>query len=121
MYKISTNYCLNQIRNGKGRRQKLVDHKAEIAGPLLAEQSESFEDHDRILEILEACDEQTRLCVIHTYFDDCTRQETADLVGLSVPTVRKRIATFIQRARRTLAAAVALLLALSHALSGGLP
>jgi len=121
MYKISTNYCLNQIRNGKGRRQKLDDHKAEIAGPSVFGRIEGTEDHDRILALLDDCDDQTRRCVIHTYFDDCTRQETADLVGISVPTVRKRVETFLQRARRAFAAAVIAALALSQPLFGGLP
>ena len=68
---------------------------------------------------LEQVDEQTRQCVVHTFFDDCTRQETADLVGLSVPTVRKRVNEFIDLARRTFEAAVVLLVAL--AASGGWP
>jgi RNA polymerase sigma-70 factor (ECF subfamily) len=118
MYKISTNYCLNQLRNGKGRREKLHHHKTEITG-MDAPPAESFEDHDRVLNLLDTFDEQTRQCVIYTYFDDCTRQETADLVGISVPTVRKRIQTFLTRARRTLVAAVAALFVLSTALPGG--
>ena len=105
MYRISTNYCLNQIRNRKGRAKKLEDHSHEIldygdgkshpTGP-------GRLDHDRVMILLEQEDDQTRKCVIHTYFDDCTRQETATLVGISVPTVRKRLNQFLERARRRL-------------------
>ncbi len=113
MYSISTNYCLNQVRNRKGRRQKREDHKDEIGGPSVVQPtSEHTEDHARILELLDTVDEEVRAVVVHTYFDDCTRQETAKLVGLSVPTVRKRLNHFLDLARRQLgAAAVALTLA----------
>ncbi len=52
--------------------------------------------------------------MVHIFFDDMTREQTAELVGLSVPTVRKRLRQFISRSRRTLGvpvAALALLLA----------
>jgi DNA-directed RNA polymerase specialized sigma24 family protein len=38
--------------------------------------------------------------VLYVYFDDMTREETAVLVGLSVPTVRKRLNQFLYRARK---------------------
>ncbi len=66
-----------------------------------------------MLALLDRVDEQTRACVIHTFFDDCTRQETARLVGLSVPTVRKRINAFLDLARRAFQAAAAMLSALA--------
>jgi len=112
MYAISTNYCLNQVRNRNTRRDKRENHKAEIGGPSVVEPSgEAREDHARILALLDDADDETRACVVHTFFDECTRQETAQLVGLSVPTVRKRINTFLDRARRQLGAAVLLALA----------
>lgn len=117
MYTISTNYCLNQIRNSSGRRQKLEHRREELTGRSMpAGSEEAFEDHERLLALLEGADEQTRACVVYTFFDDCTRSEVAKLVGLSVPTVRKRIGAFLDRARRELGvaaiAAVAFLLSL---------
>lgn len=107
MYKISTNYCLNQLRNGKGRRNKLDVNKHEFEGTtgansLAAGSPGGKLDEARVLALLEHCDEETRACVVHTFFDECTRQEVADLVGLSVPTVRKRIEDFLERARAEL-------------------
>lgn len=107
MYTISTNHCLNVIRNRQTRRRKLDDHTADVAHALgaVATEREGTEDHARLLSMLEEADEQTRRCVIHTWFDDCTREETARLVGISVPTVRKRLNAFLERARRQLGAA----------------
>jgi RNA polymerase sigma factor (sigma-70 family) len=108
MYRISTNYCLNQLRNRRGRDRKHEDHREEIGGPSVVRPSESDElDQGRILALLHDADDETRACVVHTYFDDCTREEVAELVGLSVPTVRKRINTFLEQARRQLGVAMA--------------
>lgn len=108
MYRISTNYSLNQLRNRGTRRKKLEDHKVEIGGDTVVAPEEGGTDHARVLALLEQVDEETRACVVHTYFDDCTRAETAELVGLSVPTVRKRLNTFLDLARRSLTAAALL-------------
>jgi RNA polymerase sigma-70 factor (ECF subfamily) len=107
MYRISTNHCLNQIRNRAGRRNKLEDHKHEIAGDDVRPADVADADRQRIIDLLDGCDEETRLCVVHTYFDDCTRQEVADLVGLSVPTVRKRINEFLDHARTAMGVSLA--------------
>ncbi|HHO54002.1 MAG TPA: sigma-70 family RNA polymerase sigma factor [Deltaproteobacteria bacterium] len=110
MYKISTNYSLNQLRNRNTRARSHRDRRDRIVGPEVSvPPEEATEDHQRILGLLDDADPQTRACIVHTYFDDCTREETARLVGLSVPTVRKRINTFLVRARRQLGVAVALL------------
>ncbi|MEZ4319530.1 MAG: RNA polymerase sigma factor [Myxococcota bacterium] len=102
MYRISTNYCLNQIRNHGTRQGKLTANREDIVGDgFVQPDSDDRQDHERILSLLSEADEQTRQCVVHTFFDDCTREEVADLVGISVPTVRKRINTFLDRARRT--------------------
>lgn len=105
MYRISTNHCLNQIRNSSSRRAKHHVHREEIAGSGIAQANDERTDQDRLMALLGDADEETRRCVLHTYFDDCTREEVATLVGLSVPTVRKRINTFLDRARKTFGAA----------------
>lgn len=102
MYRISTNYCLNQIRNRNTRTKKHEDHTEDIVGTGVIAANEGRSDHERILALLETVDDQTRAVVMHTFFDDCTRQETADLVGISVPTVRKRVNGFLDLARHQL-------------------
>ncbi|MCO4743192.1 MAG: RNA polymerase sigma factor [Proteobacteria bacterium] len=102
MYRISTNYCLNQIRNRKLRTKKHEDHTEDIMGSRTADPHEGGTDQARMMRLLETVDDETRACVMYSFFDDCTRQETADLVGLSVPTVRKRINAFLDLARKDL-------------------
>lgn len=99
MYRISTNYCLNQIRNRDNRARKREVHRSDFVSEESTSSHESQPDHTRLLDLLATVDDETRACVLHTFFDDCTRQETADLVGISVPTVRKRVRAFVELAR----------------------
>lgn len=117
LYRIATNYCLNQLRNERGRQRKLENHAEDIVGDGIAQPDHRDQaDLALIRSLLDTVDDQTRQCVMYSYFDDCTQQEIAELVGLSVPTVRKRIRTFIEQARRRLgvsaSAVIALLLTL---------
>lgn len=101
MYRISTNLCLNEIRNRTGRRAKLEHRGDEVTPEPLSIAGLGLDDA-RIRDLLGEVDDETRACVVHTWFDECTRQEVADLVGLSVPTVRKRLETFLALARQRL-------------------
>lgn len=115
MYRISTNWCLNQLRNKRGRSNKLTHHRQDIVGDGVAELVFN-EDAARIRRLLSEADEQTRQIVVHIFFDEMTREQTAEMVGLSVPTVRKRLSRFLSRSRRSLgvpAAALAVILLLT--------
>ena len=61
MYRIATNYCLNQGRNRRGREKKHADHREEIGGPSIVRPGEDgAEDHQRILSLLADADDETR-------------------------------------------------------------
>ena len=54
MYKISTNYSLNQLRNRTSRAKTRRERKEEIVGPEVTEAPlEATEDHARILAMLD--------------------------------------------------------------------
>ena len=92
MYQISTNWCLNQIRNRRSRGEKRVEHREAIEsnqGSLAG--SEEFERAQAVRKLLERLDEESRRIVVHLYFDDMTRNEVAERVGISLPTLRKRL------------------------------
>lgn len=99
MVRISTNWCLNQLRNRRGRRAKHQVYRRDLGGDGTT-WMRSEAEAEEVRRLLEDCDEETRRIVVHIYFDDLTRQETAELVGVSVPTVRKRLNRFLRRARR---------------------
>lgn len=113
MYRITTNFCLNQLRNRNSRQQKQVNQRADILGEETTWMRDES-DADAIRALLADADLETRQVVMHLYFDDMTKEQTAIAVGLSVPTVRKRLDAFLRRAKRSLGApAVAAALALA--------
>ena len=52
--------------------------------------------------LLTRFDPDIQRLVIHRYIDGMTKREIAELCGLSVPTVRKRLRLFVERSRRLL-------------------
>ena len=123
IYRITTNHCLNQLRNRRGRRDKLAMRHEELA-PAPVSIAEHGVDAEAVRGLLASCDDETRRIIVHVYFDDMTREETARVVGRSLPTVRKRIRSFMAHARTHLttiraAASVSVAVLLAHWPPGG--
>lgn len=102
MYRISTNQCLNRLRNRRARAEKREVHRDDIAGAAVGSPGGACEDGARVRRLVDLADEETRAIVIHLFYDDMTREETARLVGISLPTLRKRLDVFFRRARKAL-------------------
>jgi RNA polymerase sigma-70 factor (ECF subfamily) len=103
MIRISTNHCLNVLRDRRGRRDKLTAHGGELrpASPGMLG-FDGVERTELVRLLLTHFDPEIQRLVIHHYIDGMTKAEIAQLCGLSVPTVRKRLELFVQRSRRLL-------------------
>lgn len=103
LYRIATNHCLNVIRNSSGRRQKLDQRKGERpgAGSGPSDQGQ-LELLDLVRAVMDDMDEDLQRLAILYWFEDMTQAEIATEVGLSVPTVRKRLRAFVDQARKRL-------------------
>ncbi|MED5372861.1 MAG: sigma-70 family RNA polymerase sigma factor [Myxococcota bacterium] len=101
MYRISTNLCLNRLRNRRGRADKREQHRDMIVGEGHTKpEATTWERSDTVRALLEREDPETQAIVVHLYFDEMTKEATAKLVGISVPTLRKRLRAFQERARQ---------------------
>lgn len=101
--RISTNHCLNVIRNRRGRQAKLFAHKAELQPRDRGEKAFDTVDRNELIRtLLSRFDPEIQRLVIHHYIDGMSKEEIARTVGLSVPTVRKRLRIFVKRSRRYL-------------------
>lgn len=95
---IATRHCLNLLRAGKVRRGRgtvgpeALDREGRFA--------ESSEQAVLVRDLLEAFDAETQAAAVHYFVDEMSQEEVAAVVGLSVPTLRKRLRLFVDRARR---------------------
>lgn len=104
MWRISTNLCLNRLRDRRLHDRKHHDHRDDLGPAPVGADGPAAVDARTLRALIEGEDDETRRIVIHLYVDDLTREQCAELVGISVPTLRKRHEAFLARARRRLGA-----------------
>jgi RNA polymerase sigma-70 factor (ECF subfamily) len=98
LFRISTNTCLNMIRDH--RNCHLLDGE-DILERIAAydESEEKIVMQDILKKIFRKENPSTREIAVMLYVDGMTHQEVADEIGLSVSGVRKRIREFRSRAK----------------------
>ena len=101
LYRISTNHCLNAIRSAKRRRFRLQQRANEPTAPA-SNPPGSIEDAAVIRELLPRFDRSSQEIAVYYFVDGMSQDEVARQTGLSVPTVRKRLRKFVERARKHL-------------------
>ncbi len=90
VYRIATNYCLNEIRDRK-HRPELRDELPEMSG---ANSEAVFADRDLAARVIQRSPENLRAAAWLHYVDGIDQGEVARVLGLSRRTVATRIAEF---------------------------
>lgn len=100
--RVTTNYCLNQIRNRRSRGtdpssdiESIPDDDARMFQTLL-------ERRDLVARLLERASKQSQAVVVGYFFDELSVERLAGSLGVSVPTIRRRIKEFVSDAREML-------------------
>ncbi len=95
--RITTNYCINQIRNRerrrelyRQRREEIAHQRHETAAPALV----------LLQEILGHADDSQARAAVSVYLHGCTRQEAAESLGVS----RRTVGNLLERLSATLRA-----------------
>jgi RNA polymerase sigma-70 factor (ECF subfamily) len=93
LMKIATHHCLNVLR---GERAGWRDRYKREAQARSASQDgpQSFEMRDLVGKMLSRVDQETQAAAIHYHVDEMSLEEVAQLLGRSVPTIRKRLQEF---------------------------
>jgi len=101
--RIATNLCLNLNRSRRaGWRERFeLEHKARAG---MDESADGVERRQLVRTLLDSHDTETQAVAVHYFVDEMTQEEIAVAVGRSLPTVRKRLQTFLEAARAALAA-----------------
>lgn len=93
IYRIATNYCLNEIRNRKLR--PIADEVPERAADGI-----DFADRDLVARIIRRAPEEVRAAAWLHHVDGFDQQEVADILGVSRRTVVNRLAELVTNARK---------------------
>jgi RNA polymerase sigma factor (sigma-70 family) len=97
LYRITTNQCLNHLRDESARRQRATQS---VVAPGLPTNAE---DRLGVAEMLRALPEALREVAVYYYVDQMDQREIAELTGVSERTVRNRLQEFLTVARDHLA------------------
>ena len=97
LWNTATRLCLNRIRDKK-RRGLDVDSSDLLLNIACAE-DEGYEAQGILAKIFSREQESTRTIAVLHYVDGMTLEETAEMVGLSVSGVRKRLRTLQARVK----------------------
>lgn len=103
MTRIATNHCLNLIRAKKAawherfRNEVKTQEQTSLGGMRLAE------DQQLLRLCLARCDRKTAEAAVYYFVDGMTQAEVTALVGMSAPTLRKRLRAFIETSREEIA------------------
>ena len=96
IYRIATNYCLNEIRNRKHRPQLDEDLPELPGGDLEA----SLGDRDLVARIVRRSPEKLRTVAWLHHVDGLDQGEVARILGISRRTVVNRLAEFVTNSRK---------------------
>jgi RNA polymerase sigma-70 factor (ECF subfamily) len=94
LYRITTNYCLNSIRDNV-RRGELLRVKAVPS----EEEPLSAEDRQTVLQLLSRLPADVGAVAIHYFIDEMKQEEVAEVLGVSRRFVRDRLDEFRAAAR----------------------
>jgi len=90
LYRVTTNHCLNLIRD-HGRRAQLL---AENAPPADEGRRLSAEERLTLAQMLARVPEELRAIAIYHYVDQMSHDEIAEIVGVSRRTIGNRLDEF---------------------------
>ena len=98
--RVATNHCFNRLRAQRYRRHLSLDNVRHIADV----SAESFVEtlaaqRDLVCWLLLPADERTRHVVVAYFFDEHGVDRIASDLQISVPTVRRQLRRFLERAR----------------------
>jgi RNA polymerase sigma-70 factor, ECF subfamily len=96
IYRIATNHCLNERRNA-GRRGETELDDLEVPSEHAA-----FPQRRLVQTVLSRFDVKTQSIAVGVLVDEMEHEEVADALGISRKTVSRKLARFLEHARKYL-------------------
>src|SRR5207249_1569619 len=98
VYRIATNYCLNELRD----RQRRPDPRAEVPEPPSENAELAYANRDLAARLVDRAAEKVRSVAWLHYVDGFDQQEVANVLGISRRTVVNRLSDFDRNAQKFL-------------------
>jgi RNA polymerase sigma-70 factor (ECF subfamily) len=99
MTRIATNHCLNIIRAKKAAWHEKYRQEVKTM-PRSDDRSLALPEQKQLLALcMDKLDKKTAEAAIYYFVDGMTQAEVSDLVGMSAPTLRKRLRDFVRISR----------------------
>lgn len=100
IYRISTNFCLNQIRDRSRQAEPTAPEELPEGEGVVAEPQ--MLDRELALKLIERTPEKLREVVVLYYLDGLDQEEVAEVLEISRRTVINRLQEFQERSRKFL-------------------
>ena len=100
--RVTTNYCLNQIRRKKIRNFDAKTEVDTLPDDDVGLFTRFLENQQMVAWLIAHSDEETREIAVGYFLDEKSVQSLAESMQVSVPTIRRRIKTFVTDARMKL-------------------
>jgi RNA polymerase sigma-70 factor (ECF subfamily) len=102
LYRITTNLCLNRIRDSRRRRERLAEAAEDGLAPMVPSSAPTPEARTTLRGVLARVDDDLSQVAIFYYVDDMDQAEIASVLGVSRRTIGYRLDRFREEALRVL-------------------
>ena len=100
--RIATNHCLNILRGRRAAWRERYARTAELEASLATAPQARRDKMALVHELLTYIPRDVQEPAIYYFVDEMTQEEAAAACGCSVPTLRKRLRSFVELARKHL-------------------
>ncbi len=97
LYRVTTNHCLNRLRNSGRRAELLAQHQGVIPG--VGSQRADQESQAVLRDLWRTLDPELARIGIYYHLDGMTHDDIAKVLGVSAATVRNRLKAIVEHAR----------------------
>jgi RNA polymerase sigma-70 factor (ECF subfamily) len=103
IYRVAMNHCLNVRRDAKRRGQEGLAEDLDVVPDSRGDRPDAYPDRQLAQAVLSRFDEETQAVAVGVLVDGMEHEEIASALGISRRTVSRKLARFVENARKYLA------------------
>ena len=103
VYRVAMNHCLNVRRDARRRGQDGLAEDLDVVADVHAERPDAYPDRQLAQAVLSRFDGETQAVAVGVLVDGMEHEEIAAVLGISRRTVSRKLARFLENARKFIA------------------